>query len=60
MIYKITNSLFLFTSVIVDQTPEMRALTERVIHRLDSAYKPKTWSAYKAICFVCFCRSVFL
>ena len=36
----------------------MRALTERVIQRLDSAYKPKTWSAYKAMfcMFLSFCN----
>ena len=47
----------LFKSVIVDQTPQMRALTERVNQRLDSAYKPKTWSAYKAMfcMFLSFC-----
>ena len=52
------NSSLLFTSFIVDQTPEMRALTERVIQRLDSAYKPRTWSAYKAMfcMFLSFCN----
>ena len=54
------NSSMLFTSFIVDQTPEMRALTERVIQRLDSAYKPRTWSAYKAMfcMFLSFCNFV--
>ena len=40
----------------------MRALIERVNQRLDSAYKPKTWSAYKAmfcmfLSFCCFMKS---
>ena len=54
------NSSMLFTSFIVDQTPEMRALTERVIQRLDSAYKPRTWSAYKTMfcMFLSFCNFV--
>ena len=52
----------LFKYVIVDQIPAMRALLERVNQRLDSAYKPKTWSAYKAmfcmfLSFCCFMKS---
>ena len=57
MKYKKYKKFIAVPLYIVDRTPEMRALTERVIQRLDSAYKPKTWSVYKAMfsMFLSFC-----